>query len=306
MRRLRLRNLAGFVPVASLLCAALVLGEDFPSRGIRAESPLGHSPYPSSLVDEGAGQQDEVIDAAPFDDPWRAQPGNESPDQEHPYWGLHPSDVFPLSSCDESLRDWPRDCDPSPAWGVALLVGYDAWRGVSDDSWENNGIHAGANFGTNLGEISDWTGIGMQVGGTVGAYNWAGNDYRPTTNAIQVQGFITYGFFRKATELTPWSAALVQDWMLNDNFGVFARDPTLSQLRAQVGYATSACNELGLWGTCRVVGDTQFVNGVGPTTWRPQPDQLVLAPQVEPGRGGHVAVDRNAGADAPGRWGQPR
>jgi hypothetical protein len=63
--------------------------------------------------------------------------------------------------------------------------------------------------------------------------------------------------------------------MLNDHFGQFAEDPTLSQLRAQVGYATSATNEIGLWGAARVLGATRDVSWVGSTTWRPI-DQLNL------------------------------
>ena len=87
--------------------------------------------------------------------------------------------------------------------------------------------------------------LARQAGGTVAVYNWAGTDYRLTANnEAQVQGFITYGFFRKANAQSPWSAAVVQDWMLNDNFGIFAQNPTLSQLRAQVGYATSAAMNL--------------------------------------------------------------
>lgn len=160
-------------------------------------------------------------------------------------------------------------CDDCPTHGIVALVGYDSWRGVTDDSWQNNGIHAGLNYGTRLGRFSDLTGIGFQVGGTAGAYDWAGTDYRPTdTNTAETQGFLTYGFFRRANERSKWSAALVQDWMFNDNYGVFSQNPTLSQFRGQIGYAFNAWNEIGVWGTWRCVTDTRDVNGVGPTTWR--------------------------------------
>src|SRR5205807_8540380 len=81
--------------------------------------------------------------------------------------------------------------------------------------------------------------------------------------------FVTYGFFRTASQRCPWSAAVVQDWMLNSNFGIFAENPTLSQLRGQVGYAVSGWDEIGLWGTVRCLNDTRLVPDVGPVTWRP-------------------------------------
>jgi hypothetical protein len=166
-------------------------------------------------------------------------------------------------------------CEECPKWGVLTFVGYDSFRGVSDGSWQNNGIHVGSNLGTWLGPVGEATGIGFQIGGSVGVYDWSGADYRPREIAVETQGFITYGFFRKPNQGSKWSAAVVQDWMLNNNFGEYSANPSLSQLRAQLGYAFSASNEIGLWGTCRVLSDTHFVNGVGSTTWRPI-DQLNL------------------------------
>ncbi len=264
MRRLRLRYLATIVVFATVVRTTLAPGEEWPLSELKPSRLVGHSQY----IDSEASTEPPV-ETANFlplaDDPNASDEGDQAP-----AWGLPPTDVFPICNCDESLEGWPVACDEAPTSSVALLVGYDAWRGVQDDGWENNGVHAGANFGTRLGEFSDLTGIGMQAGGTVGVYNWSGTDYRLTgNNEAQVQGFITYGLFRKATEQAPWSATLVQDWMLNDNFGVFAQNPALSQLRAQVGYATSACNEFGVWGAWRVTDDTHNIFGVGPTTWRP-------------------------------------
>ncbi|MEX2286748.1 MAG: DUF6666 family protein [Planctomycetaceae bacterium] len=158
--------------------------------------------------------------------------------------------------------------------GLAVFVDYDAFRGISDGTWGNNGIRTGLNYGTALGAISDATGIGFQAGASVGVYNWSGTDYRPTDqNRAQTQGFITYGFFHRAHDDSKWSAALVQDWMLNDNFGIYAQDPTLSQFRAQLGYATGEWDELGVWGTWRILDDTRLV---GPLPWDPTPVGPVL------------------------------
>ncbi len=162
---------------------------------------------------------------------------------------------------------WCPNCDDCPLRAFTIFVGYDSFRGVTDDGWQNNGIHTGLNYGTRLGWFSELTGIGLQMGGSAASYNWSGNDYRPDSGA-QTQGFVTYGLFRRANATSHWSAAFVQDWMLNSNYGVFSQNPTLSQWRGQVAYAISARNEFGLWGTQRFLNDYRNVAGVGPTTWR--------------------------------------
>ncbi len=64
--------------------------------------------------------------------------------------------------------------------------------------------------------------------------------------------------------------------MINDNYGEFAQNPTLSQVRMQVGYDWSDLTEIGLWGAFRVLDDSRFVgNGFGTDTWRPI-DQLSI------------------------------
>jgi hypothetical protein len=154
--------------------------------------------------------------------------------------------------------------------GSLVFVGYDAFRGVPDGSWENNGIHVGLNHGTRLGSLSEATGIGFQAGGSVGVYDWSGTNYRAqNSDQAETQGFFTYGLFRRATAEHPLSAALVNDWMFNQNFGVLAADPTLTQLRGQVAYAVSASDELGLWGTCKVNESVRPVPIFGEATYAP-------------------------------------
>jgi hypothetical protein len=183
---------------------------------------------------------------------------------------LRLTDIFPLFTGDPSLDGLPVTSDEQRNRIYTLLVGYDAFRGIPDGSWQNNGIHTGANYGTRLGRLSDWTGIGLQVGGTVGAYDWGGTDYRQQNqNRAQVQAFITYGLFRRAFEGSPWSAGLVQDWMLNNTWSVFGENPTFSQVRAQLAYAISASNEFGVWGACRVIDDSHQVPGFGVVRWQP-------------------------------------
>jgi hypothetical protein len=152
-------------------------------------------------------------------------------------------------------------CDQCPNRGLVAFVSYDSWKGRPDRGWQNNGIVSGVNFGTRLGRISDWTGVGFQIGGSAAAYNWSGTDFRTRNNdQAEPQGFLTYGLFRKANENTNWSAAVVQDWMFNSNFSVFGQNPTLSQWRGQLGYALSAKNEIGIWGAWRSNGDSRLVD----------------------------------------------
>jgi len=166
-------------------------------------------------------------------------------------------------------KAWAPVCDTCPRVGLQVFVGYDSFRGVTDDGWQNNGIHAGVNLGTPIPWLTELTGIAFQAGGSAGSYNWSGNDYRPDSGA-QTQGFITYGLYRRPNAASGWTGGLVQDWMLNNNYGVFSQNPTLSQLRGQIGYALGPRNEIGLWGAQRVLDSTRDVvpYGVGTTKWR--------------------------------------
>lgn len=169
------------------------------------------------------------------------------------------------------FRDWgfsKATCDGCPTHGLVYLLGYDSWRSIVQDGWQNNGIHTGLNYGTRLGRLSELTAVGFQVGGSIGVYDWSGTDYRPNNTAAETQGFLSYGFFRKQTPTSNWSAGIVQDWMFNNNFGVFSQSPTLSQFRAQASYAISAWTEFGVWGAWSLNTATADVRGIGPTAWR--------------------------------------
>lgn len=179
-------------------------------------------------------------------------------------------DLHSFASDGYASDDLRASCDVCPNRGIVAFVSYDSWRGIQDSSWQNNGIVTGANYGTRLGRFSDWTNIGFQVGGSIGVFDWSGTDYRMFhQNDSEPQGYFTYGLFRKQNETSNWSMAVVQDWMVNAHFGVFGQSPTLSQLRGQLGYATSARNEFGVWGAWRVISANRDIPGVGLTSWRP-------------------------------------
>ncbi|MEX0677688.1 MAG: DUF6666 family protein [Pirellulales bacterium] len=244
---------------ANMFCAALALGQRLPDI---AEDTTDDS---ARLISHVWSHADTVGSRAnawsPGGTAWEPEiiesPGESSPRD-------HTAQQSDPGCC---LCPYCQEC---PRRGVIAFLNYDSWRGIPDGNWQNNGVNAGVNFATRLGRISDLTGIGFQIGGSAGAYNWAGTDYRAThQDDAQAQGFVTYGLFRKANESSGWSGAVVQDWMLNSNYGEFAENPTLSQWRGQAGYAVSAWNEFGIWGTWRARGDTRFISGFGTTSWRP-------------------------------------
>jgi hypothetical protein len=145
--------------------------------------------------------------------------------------------------------------------GLYAFSGFDSWRGVADGSYQgNNGLHTGVNLGDSLPLLEEY-GLGWQLGGSFGVYDWNG---RQSSNdefaATQQQSFITSGVFRRAHESSAWSGGIVVDQMLANNFGVFANEPYLAQVRYQLAYALSPRNELGFWGTQELNHSSQSFN----------------------------------------------
>ncbi len=168
-------------------------------------------------------------------------------------------------------RPWyPAIADHCPRFGVYTFAGASSWRGVSDGTGpNNNGFFSGLNVGLPFRNLDQY-GIGVQGGLSSGFYDLMG---RPTNgadeaNRVQQQHFVTYGLFRRADCDRPISVGVVHDWMINDNFGANSNEPTLSQFRAQVAYATSACNEFGVWATWHDRGATQGAGTNIPRTFR--------------------------------------
>lgn len=266
MRIHRARAVAALLPYWAMLAMGLAFSLGFPNFGVATEQ------YGSSAFGEIGQFAPDRINREPvlvLASATVAEPTESLPADYYP--------TPPCASCQNYQPsggycggyDLDAVCQDCPHHGLYIFQGYDAWRGHPDGGWGNWGVSAGANFGTRLGAFSDLTGIGFQIGGSAAAYNWAGTDYRlKNTDEAQPQGFITYGFFRKANERSPWSAAVVQDWMLNANYGVFAENPTLSQIRVQLGYATSAWSEYGIWGAWRCLDDSRNVQGFGNIQWR--------------------------------------
>lgn len=152
--------------------------------------------------------------------------------------------------------------DYVPRFGLYGFSGAASWRGVADGTFQNNnGFVQGLNAGAPL---PGWNPLGLagQVGASYGFYDLVGRTSNfERSSQIQSQAFITAGLYRRATPNVPFSIGVVHDWMLNQNFGVFAQSPWLSQWRGQVGWAVSDRSELGVWAAVNDRGATKYIEG---------------------------------------------
>ncbi len=138
-------------------------------------------------------------------------------------------------------------CDCCPPRGIVGFAGLDAFKGVSDSTYNSNfGAVAGLNAALPAFGLADY-GIGWQLGMSYGVYDWEGGaPINPRES--QQQLFVTTGFYRKAAGDQRLSFGIVYDWMVNDHWGVWGVNPTLGQWRAQFEWALSGSNAIGVYG----------------------------------------------------------
>lgn len=143
-----------------------------------------------------------------------------------------------------------------PSWdlssseiGLSCFGGFESFRGIADSNiGDNNGAHVGAELASPVPYLSN-CGIGFQLGGSVGAYDFAGRTSHHHSEAIQYQEFVTAGFFIYPSAFCPIGIGITSDWMFNQNYGGFAQSPTLQQYRAKVSYFVTPNDEMGFWGS---------------------------------------------------------
>ena len=149
----------------------------------------------------------------------------------------------PLPVCPQ-----PMGHCPSVRIGGDVALAYDFFRSLPDGSWAGNtGAFTSLNFAVGLPK--EEYGFGVQIGGSYGLYDWNGRGSNATGNskAWQQQGFVTAGLLRMTPQCAGWNAGLVYDMMFNKEFGVFAVNSFIGQLRGQIGYLIKGGNEIGLW-----------------------------------------------------------
>lgn len=125
-----------------------------------------------------------------------------------------------------------------------ITLALDDFRSLPEGSWEGN---MGAFLSVNLKALLP-SSFSVQLAGSYGLYDWAGRTSTSTNEtAFQKQGFLTGAAVRETPCSSGINFGVAYDWMFNKNFGVFAVNPYISQLRGQLGYIFHASNELGVW-----------------------------------------------------------
>jgi hypothetical protein len=152
-----------------------------------------------------------------------------------------------------SLSDFLK-AELCPDYSVEAGIGYDYFRGLAEGSWEGN---TGALVSCNVGIFTSYPSagcLGAQAGGSYGVYDWSGRGSSPKgkQGSTQQQVFLTGAIFRKTCSCSGLNAGLAYDWMGNKNFGVFALQNDIGQLRFQGGYILDQKDEWGIWGTLDV------------------------------------------------------
>lgn len=144
-------------------------------------------------------------------------------------------------------------CASEPPINMTYSVfgGVDSFRTVAD-GWETN--YGAFIAGMATAEISPFAvhaplfdGCGLQLGGSYGAYNPAGKFGAPSKHSSQ--GFITFAAYKRCLYNSPWGAGLAYDVMLSDNFGSYAKSPTLMQWRGKISTLISPSDECGIQGS---------------------------------------------------------
>ncbi len=130
--------------------------------------------------------------------------------------------------------------------GGDFSLALDTFRCLPDGSWGGN---MGAYGALNLAyAIPKAFGMGIQLGGSYGAYDWEGRGSN-FSRSVQQEAFVSGGVFRVTPKKSGLNIGVVYDWLYNKDSGVLNLSPSLSQIRGQVGYLIKESNEVGLWGS---------------------------------------------------------
>lgn len=166
--------------------------------------------------------------------------------------------IFSKKQTVQKQKNEPKEAAPAPKFsghcpsfpiGGDAALAFDYFRSLPDGSWAGNtGAYASLNSAAAISKEN--YGFGAQLGGSYGLYDWdsRGSNTTGNTKALQQQAFITLGLFRRTPFSSGFNAGLVYDAMFNKEFGVFALNPILGQVRAQLGYLIQWGNEVGIWG----------------------------------------------------------
>jgi Family of unknown function (DUF6666) len=166
---------------------------------------------------------------------------------------LHAEEKAHLPITCEEKAHLPIACRKKACLTIAgdMTLAADYFRSIPEGSYQENlGSVLSLNFGIPL-PFCRSAGIGVQIGGSYGVYDWQGRE-STLEQGVQQQGFLTVGVFRRALCGAGLNVALVSDVMFNKNFGETALNPTFGQVRYLVSYLLRRWGEFGLWGTAHI------------------------------------------------------
>ncbi|MBS0627459.1 MAG: hypothetical protein JSS09_04535 [Verrucomicrobia bacterium] len=151
-----------------------------------------------------------------------------------------------LLQADEGINNIEGEKKPSSfPLGGDVSIAFDSFRSLPDGSWGGN---MGAYVALNLAMSTSWAGegTGIQGGWSYGIYDWDGRG-STSSKSLQQEAFFTLGLFHKTPTSSGINAGVCYDWSVNAKAGVFGLDPTMAQVRGQLGYLCKGGNEFGVW-----------------------------------------------------------
>jgi hypothetical protein len=215
----------------------------------------------------------------PYASSYYAQSTAAGPSQSSYFTGATEETSSPSDTATASASSWggcdtccDACCDDVGTWRENTLawIGGEAYKsigdsdppfGVATDYMNSAGLVGGFNTGFGLWSLENVRG---QVGASYGVYDFKGRDTVSPSSAEQ-QTFVTLGLYKRSDvccgDRVSWGLVYDQFWA--HQWGLFAGELYVGQVRGIVGYAVSEWNEFGVWGAFRTTGDNS-VPGISP------------------------------------------
>jgi len=206
----------------------------------------------------------------------------QAPQQSSYFTGVQeqksPSDpaAAPASSswggCDSCCDGCSDGCGVGTWWENTLFsFGGEAYKslgdtfpppGANEGFMDSAGLVGTFNTGFSLWRLDNIRG---QIGASYGVYDFKGRDSSTTNSSAEQQTFVTLGVYKRSEvaygDRLSWGLVYDQFWA--HQWGLFASELYVGQVRGIIGYATSDWNEFGVWGAFRTTGDNS-VGGIAP------------------------------------------
>ena len=160
---------------------------------------------------------------------------------------------------EESSSSW---CDDLMK-GVNVGAGFDTFRGIPDGSWAgNSGFVFAADF--LVGLEKERAKFGIQAGGSYGVYDWDGRGLSIATSQtdLQNQGYITGAVFASTPNDNGFMINFAYDLLVASDYGVFALDILVDQVRGNLGYTFHGHDRIGAWVTYFIQTDNKEISEI--------------------------------------------